>query len=507
MKSLPDTTLNSSGFTHRQAVTIIVGLMLSVFLAALNQTVVATALPRIAADLQGSSHLTWIIAIYLLTSTAATPIYGKLSDMYGRRGLLEVSLIGFILASILCALATSMAQLIAFRALQGLGGGGLQALTLSIMGDIASPRERGRYQSYIAATFGVASIIGPALGGFLAEELSWRWAFWLNVPVGIAALVAARRTMQGLVGRRVGHRIDYLGALLIMATICCVLLLTTMGGNDVPWSSPVILALAFGSFALLGLTILQERRAREPIISPLFFRIPVFLVMNGVTMISSGTIIGSIIFMPIYLQIVHAQQATASGVMLIPFTAASLFGSVACGWLTVATGRYRFLAVWGQALAALSFLGLALAPGLVPLWAVAMALLGIGLGTGLVSPAISLAVQNAVEARDIGAASAALISFRSIGGSIGVALFGAVVLAAMNGLVGQMPGLEPGQGAGIALLRAGSGALTLVEPTARQALSAALVSAFDVLFYMAGILNLLAVAILLLAKELPLRTQ
>lgn len=503
---MSDPIRNTAGFTHREVLTIISGLMLALFLAALNQTVVATALPRIAADLQGSAHLTWIIAAYLLASTAATPIYGKLSDMYGRRLLLQIALGTFILTSMLCAVAASMPQLILFRALQGLGGGGLTALTLSIVADIMPPRDRGRYQAHLIGVYGFASIIGPALGGFLADTFSWRLVFWINAPIGLLAVLVSHVTLKRLVSRRVGHRIDYPGAILIVAAICCLLLVTTMGGNDVPWNSPIIAGLVGLTIVFFGLATWQERRAPEPIISPQFFRIPIFVSMNAAGLCASACMIGCTIFVPIYMQIVHGQQATSSGIMLIPLTAASITGNVISGRVIAKTGRYRILPILGQTLAACGMLALAFAPPGAALWLIALTLFVTGMGYGIGAPALSLGVQNAVPQQDVGAATATITAVRSIGGSLGVALLGAVLLAALNSYAaGLISGSD--SPAGIALLRAAADALAMARPGEQELLGMALGSAFQVMFSTGACVNLTAVLLLFFVSEVPLRTR
>src|SRR4051812_4910288 len=248
--------------------------MLGFFLAALDQTIVATALPRMSADLHGVEHLSWAVSAYLLTSTAATPIYGKLSDLYGRKVMLDAAIVIFLVTSVLCALASTMGQLIAFRALQGLGAGGLISMCHAVIADVISPRERGRYQAYIAGAFFVAALIGPVLGGFFADYLTWRWIFWINLPIGLAALYMSHRTLGRLAAGGIRHRIDVLGAVLIVSAVCCILMVTTMGGKDVPWDSPVIKILIGASVVLFLLCVVQERLASEPILPPRLFAIP-----------------------------------------------------------------------------------------------------------------------------------------------------------------------------------------------------------------------------------------
>ena len=504
---MTESVRNTAGFTHREVRNVILGLMLGMFLAALDQTIVATALPHIAADLEGSGHLTWIVAAYLLVATAATPIYGKLGDMYGRVRLLQIAVGTFILTSILCALATTMAQLILFRALQGLGGGGLIALSQAIVGDILPPRDRARYQGYFATVFGGASIIGPVLGGFFADELSWRWVFWINLPLGIAALLVSNANLKRLVARRTGHRIDYPGALLIMATIGCILLVTTMGGNDVPWDSPIIAGLGVLAVVLLGLAVLQERRAVEPIIPPAFFRNPVFVVMSTANVLNNINQMACIVFVPVYFQLVFGQQATSSGMMLLPLTIAMMCGAITVGRVMAKWGRYKFPPMLGLVLQASAFLLLSFTEAATPIWLIGLLLTVNGFGFGLGIPPQLVAVQNAMHPRDIGAASASVASFRTIGASFGVALYGAILLGALNASFGRIPGLAAlGDAPGIVLLHAGSAALDLAPPGLREAFSLALTGSFHLLFQVATGISLVAFAVLACLKEIPLRT-
>ncbi len=499
---------NAAGFTHREVKVVIFGLMMALFLAALNQTIVATALPNISSDLHGSGHLTWVVAAYLLTSTAATPIYGKLSDMYGRKRLLQISMATFVVMSVLCALASSMTQLILFRALQGLGGGGLMALSHAAVGDVVTPRERGRYQGYLAGVLGAASILGPVLGGYFAAQWSWRWVFWINVPLGIICIIVSNSALKRLVTRRLGHRIDYAGALLIMACIGSILLLTTMGGNDVPWSSPVVLGLAVAAISLGSLAVLQERRAPEPIIAPKFFRNRIFVTMNSVALLAFMNLIGSTVFIPIYMQLVHGLPIAQSGLMLIPFTGVTFIGSLTTGQIMTRTGYYRIPCMTGQALNIFGFVGLAFTGFDTSLWLVGALLMCCGLGTGINGPTNTVSIQNAVEHRDIGAATAAVASFRSMGGSFGVALFGAVLIGALNNFVGAVPGAGfLSEAPAVALLHAGSDALGLAPAGQEAAFGAAVVRAFHVLFYLCASVSALAFTLVFLLRELPLRTS
>jgi EmrB/QacA subfamily drug resistance transporter len=493
-------------FSHRETIIIIAGLMLGMFLSALDQTIVATALPRISADLQGVAHLSWIVSAYLLTSTAATPIYGKLSDLYGRKIMLQIAITVFLVTSLLCGIATSMGQLIVFRGLQGLGGGGLIAMAHATIADVISPRERGRYQAYIAAVFAVASVVGPVLGGLFVDHLTWRWVFWINLPIGVGALVMSQVTLRRLVAKRVRHQIDYLGAALIVAAVCCILLVTTMGGNDVPWSAPVIKVLIGGAIVLFVACIVQELRASEPVLPPRLFANRTFVVANLTNLLVSIGMLGSIVFMPLFLQLVYSLGAADSGLMLIPLTAASVIAAITTGRLVAATGRYRIYPIIGVIVTGLGMALLALVTAATPLYLTAGAMALGGFGIGLVMPVMMVVVQNAVDGRDLGTATSSISFFRSMGGSFGVALFGAVLIARLNALLAGVPGHEAlGPDPGIQLLHAGPQAVALAPLAIRQAVAGVMTTAFhDVFWVGAGIAVLSFVGVLFL-KEVPLR--
>jgi EmrB/QacA subfamily drug resistance transporter len=481
--------------------------MLGMFLSALDQTIVATALPRIAADLQGVAHLSWIVSAYLLTSTAATPIYGKLSDLYGRKLMLQVAIVIFLATSLLCGIAGSMGQLIAFRALQGLGGGGLIAMAHAAIADVISPRERGRYQAYIAAMFAAASVIGPVLGGVFADHLTWRWVFWINLPLGLAALAMSELTLKRLVVRRVRRRIDYAGALLIVAAVCCVLLVTTMGGNEVPWGSPVILGLIGSALVLFAGCVMQELRVSEPILPPRLFADRIFVISNLTSLLSTMGVLGGIVFMPLFLQLVYGLGASNSGLMLIPLTATTVTAAIGTGRLVARTGRYKIFPVLGGAISALGMFLLSLMTPATPLPLVAAAMAVCGFGAGLVGPVVMVAVQNAAEPRDLGTATASISFFRSMAGSFGVALFGAVLIARLGRWIAVIPGHQAlGPDAAVNLLHAGPDAIALAPLALRPAVATALSYAFHDVFRVGTGIAILSLITVLFLEERPLKT-
>jgi EmrB/QacA subfamily drug resistance transporter len=495
-------------FSHQEKIAIVAGLMLGMFLAALEQTIVTTALPGIAAELKTAEHMSWVVSAYLLTSTAATPIYGKLSDLYGRKLMLQIAIGIFLLTSLLCGLAQTMTELILYRALQGLGGGGLLAMAHATVADVVSPRERGRYQGYIAAVFATASVAGPVLGGVFTAHLGWQWIFWINVPFGLAALVAAERTLKRLPVKRLRHRIDYAGAVLIVSAVCCILLITTMGGNDVAWDSPVIAGLAVAAVLLFGLSIWQERRAPEPILPPRLFRNRNYVIAMSSSLLLAMIMIGGLVFLPLFLQMVYRLPADQAGLLMIPLTLTAVLGAITAGQSVTRTGRYKHFPLIGLALQVVSMLLLGTVDAATPHWQSAIYMGLSGYGIGLFMPVMLISVQNTVEYRDLGVGTASVSFFRSMGGSFGVALFSAVLVATLDRLIAVLPGAGAlGPQPAVQLLRAGPAALESAPATLRAGVLLAMTDAFQVVFWLAAAIAALALAILVFLREIPLRTS
>lgn len=494
-------------FSPREIRVVLGGIMLGMLLAGLDQTIVATALPTIARELQGLEHMSWLVSAYLLTSTAVTPLYGKLSDLYGRRALLQVATGVFLVASLLCALAQSMSQLIVFRALQGAGGGGLIVMAHATIADVIAPRDRGRYQGYFSSVFGATSVAGPVLGGFFADHLTWRWVFWINLPIGIAAMLISHQALRKLVARRRPIEIDYGGALLLVAAVVALLLVTTWGGIEWPWASPVILGLALASVLLLAAFVLRERLAREPILPLRLFRNAVFTVTSLVSFLTSMAMFGAIVFLPLFLQLVGGDTASQSGLSLIPLTGAIVVGAFTAGRRVSRTGRYKLYPCAGLLLATIACGLLSLMDAQTPHLesGAFMALLGFGLG--MVLPVMVVATQNAIEFRDLGTGTAAINFFRSMGGSFGVAMLSTVLLVQLTDRMATIPGHEGlGPHPALSLLHGETQGIAALAAGIRALLLAAVERSFTVVFLTAGAIALIGLVAAIFLKELPLRT-
>lgn len=427
---------------------ILGALMTAMLLASLGQTIVVTALPTIAGELHGAEHLSWVVTAYPLATTTVTPLWGRLGDRYGRKRLFLPAIVVFVVGSALCGLARTMPELIAFRAVQGVGGGGLMSLAVAIAGDVVPPRERGRHQGLFGAVFGVSSMLGPLLGGFLVDHLSWPWVFYGNLPLGAAALAVIAAVLPADRPHE-RHRIDHLGIALLSAAAVCLVLVATWGGTRYAWGSPVIAGLVVaGTAAVLG-WLASTRRAAEPVLPPRLFAVEVFVVSAALGCLAGFATLGALTYLPLYLQVVHGVSATLSGVHLLPMVAGMLAGSVGSGRLISRTGRYKAFPVVGMVVTASA---LWLLSGLERTTSAALLngyLLGLGLGLGLVMQVIVIAAQNAVPYRDLGAATAGVTFFRSIGGLLGAAVFGSLFSSRLEHGITQIaedggpPGFDP----------------------------------------------------------------
>jgi EmrB/QacA subfamily drug resistance transporter len=486
-------------FTHAEIKRVLWGVVVCMLLAAIDQSVVVPAMPAIAADLHGFSHLAWIVSAYLITSTSSMPIYGKLSDLYGRRALLLPAIVLFVSASALCALSQSLFQLIAFRALQGAGGGGLMSMAQATIADVVAPRERGRYQAYMATTWATASVSGPILGGWITDHLSWHFIFWINLPVGIAAFLVAGRVLKMLRVQRRRSVIDYAGAALLTALITSFLLVMSWGGTEYAWGSWPIAVLSVGTLALLAGLAWREYIALDPLLPPRLFANSVLMCGIAIAAMCSAAMLGATILLPLLFQLVRGVDASSSGAMLVPLLASGPMGSIIAGRTVRRLGRGRSVVLVGTASATLCYGLLSTQPGIV---ATLLLMLAVGMSTGLCMPTSMVIVQNAAGRRDVGAATGALLTLRSMGGAFGSTLAGSLLSGTF---VARLSAQGVTQRIDLGALRENGSALQSLMPALRQAAAAALVDGFRVGFLACSALTMLAFVAALMMRDLPLR--
>ncbi len=478
--------------------TVFAALTAVMLLAALDQTIVSTALPTIVGELGGIEHLSWIVTSYMLATTVVTPLYGKLGDLFGRKLVLQIAIVLFLIGSVLCGLSTSMFQLIAFRALQGLGGGGLMVTTMAVVGDIIPPKDRGRYQGIFGAVFGLATVLGPLIGGFMVDHLTWRWIFYINLPLGIAALVVIGFVLEG---KKLSEKpsIDYAGALLLASCLTSLILLTSLGGHTLPWESAPAIGLGVLSLASLGLFVFTERRAVAPMFPMRLFSVRIFAVCAIVSLVVGLAMFGSVTYLPLYMQVVKGLTPLSAGLHLTPMMAGVLISSVASGQIISRTGRYRFFPVVGTIVMTIG-LGLlsTLSVG-TEVWTAAGYALVLGLGLGMVMQVLVLAAQNSVSYEDLGVATSGVTLFRSIGGSIGVSLFGAIFAA---GLATDLQGLKSSIPTGL-----NPAAIAALPDETRALYQHAFTAALHPIFVTAAVISAAAFLLTLLLEEIPLRSS
>src|ERR1700722_12118683 len=496
-------------FSHRQILVIMSGLMLGLFLAALDQTIVSTALPTIVGDFHRSNLLSWVITAYLLASTATTPLWGKTGDLYGRKRVFQLAIVVFLVASALCGASQNLFELIAFRGLQGIGGGGLLSLAFAIIGDVIPPRERGRYQGYFGAVFGVSSVVGPLAGGFAVDSLSWRYIFYVNLPLGVVALAVPNRVLKLPVRKR-AVKIDWQGALLLVAGVSCVLLATQFGGTNYPGGSWQVIGLfALGAVIIAGFGW-REAKAPEPILPLALFRIQIFTVANIIAFVSGIAMFGALAFLPQYLQLVHGVSATESGLLLLPLLVGLLAMSISSGLYISRTGRYRWFPLAGTIGVTIGLVLLSRLGAHTSLLVVSLDILVFGLGLGLFIQVLTLVVQNAVPMKQMGVGTSSVTFFRSMGGAIGASALGAVLTA---GITAEFPRFLPasalrGRGSQVAdLIQSPQAldALKLTHPAIHEGIIQAFSQAIDRLFLVAVPISILSVIAALFINQVQLR--
>ena len=464
---------------------IFYGLMLGMFLSALNQTIVATALPTIGREFGDFENLSWVIIAYLLSSTVVSPLYGKLSDIHGRRGMMLLAIGLFIAGSALCAAAPNMAILIAGRTLQGVGGGGIVPLTQTTIADMITPRERGRYQAYMGTSWIVAGVAGPVLGGAIAEYLHWSLIFWINVPLGVFAALLTYHAMKRLSRHERPHQLDLIGAALMVAAATMLLIALTSGGSRLPWTSSTIVALIGISLALSLAFVWWLRLVPEPFLPLTVLGNPVMCTGTAATSWMLGAVLGLTIYMPFYFQVVHKLSATEAGLALIPIVVMTTPGSMLSGRSMMYLRHYKVSAIGGAIIAITSVTALAIQPAM-PLYGVIIALTLIGFGAGTIYPVATVSIQNAVPAHQVGTATGAMNFFRALASTLAVAIMGTILLAAL--------GATPERGTGMEVL---------VETARVAGIDIAIV--FRLVFFAADLFLVAALAAVLLMEERPLR--
>ncbi|MGW6268681.1 DHA2 family efflux MFS transporter permease subunit [Streptomyces sp. NPDC055060] len=490
---------------HGGVLVSIGALLLGMLLAALDQTIVSTALPTIVSELGGMEHLSWVVTAYLLAATAATPLWGKLGDQYGRKKLFQLAIVIFLISSALCGMAQNMPQLIGFRALQGIGGGGLMVLSMAIVGDIVSPRERGKYQGLFGAVFGATSVLGPLLGGLFTEHLSWRWVFYVNLPIGVVALVVIAAALHIPV-RSQKHVIDYLGTFLIAAVATCLVLVASLGGTTWAWGSPQIIALAVLGVVLAVVFVAIERRAAEPVIPMKLFRVRTFTLSAIISFVVGFAMFGAMTYLPTFLQVVQGVSPTMSGVHMLPMVIGMLISSTASGQIVSRTGRWKVFPVAGTGVTALGLLLLHQLDENSSTGEMSAYFFVFGFGLGLVMQVLVLIVQNAVPYGDLGVATSGATFFRSIGASFGVAIFGTIFA---NRLVTKLSDAVAGQdlppGVSADSLTADPRGIAELPPTLRPDVIHAYASSITDVFLYAAPVALIAFVLAWFLREDKLR--